>query len=708
MSSTSQGVQTAVTSGQASSVTVEQDGVNERQPGWLSKLRHRPTHIPLSKIKQPSSIFKHPGGIKEWWRSRRYLNIWWWETICCIIALAALIAIVVTIRAHEHKPLPQWRYGLTVNAMIAAYTVILKAAAGLVLTEGISHLKWIAVARPQPLSTFVAHDNASRGPLGALKLLWKNQYWSRGLHMSPVISSLGALITVLVLLVDPFSQQIIKTYECERRINGESGTVARTNVYREVGKHSGAGEATIPLGVRNAVNNGMFASQKPDVDFTCRTGNCTFADEYASLGYCSSCSDVTDDLEFIQYEAYEEGYFNRTKAMPYTNVTLPVDERRNLTLSRGGEAMTRGYLGLVSYFDYELTMIRWDGVMATPEKNQTIRGYRCNIYPCIKAYKAKVTTGRIEEEVVETSGDVFSTVAPRKYAAVRAAADLKCLDKPEQRNTLKQLGYQFNDTTRWLPYNVSWANGTAENPVFAPSTFHDPCERAPANQHPNLCDGNKTSAEALRTIPARCVYNLGMITGSSLAENLFSLMFTGYIRNSWTYGYPGYEGTEALTALYNGGSGNGTLEDVQGMLKNMTDGLTTYIRQAGTPDASEPAMGDMYNYTSCIQVRWAWLSYAAIIVGSLLVFFTWMVVYARIEQSRLRRQWKDEDSIPRIHDFKSSALEFLFHGMDRETMRQMDDIGATNQTGELEKRAEKVMVTLVATEQGWKLSSVVS
>ena len=154
--------------------------------------------------------------------------------ICCIITLGALVATVVTIRSYESKPLPHWRYGLSINAIIAIYTVILKAAAGLVLAEGISHLKWIAVTRPQPLSTFVAHDKASRGPSGALALLWKNTYKPGKLHILPFISSLGALITILILLLDPFSQQIIRTYECDRRVIGETVTIPRTNVYREV------------------------------------------------------------------------------------------------------------------------------------------------------------------------------------------------------------------------------------------------------------------------------------------------------------------------------------------------------------------------------------------------------------------------------------------------------------------------------------------
>jgi hypothetical protein len=191
------------------------------------------TNVLQQTSSQPST-HRSRNSVGTWWRRHRYFNIWWWEAICCFIALGALLAIVATIRIHESKTIPEWKFGLTVNAIIAACTVVLKAAAGLILAEGISHLKWISVAQPQSLSTFVAHDDASRGPLGALKLLWRNRYWSHGLTISPLISSLGALITLLILLLDPFSQQIIRTYQCERRVVGENGTIARTNSYTEV------------------------------------------------------------------------------------------------------------------------------------------------------------------------------------------------------------------------------------------------------------------------------------------------------------------------------------------------------------------------------------------------------------------------------------------------------------------------------------------
>jgi hypothetical protein len=320
----------------------------------------------------------------------------------------------------------------------------------------------------------------------------------------------------------------------------------------KTGAHSGAGEATIPLSVRAAVNNGLFSSQKPDASFNCRTGNCTYASEYSSVAYCSACLDATHQLNFTQYSQYDE-VINRT--FPYTNVSLSVDRGRNLVLSHGGPSMSLGYVNLNSYAgsNADIAMIRWNGVNAVPGNTETIRGYRCSLYPCIKTFRANVSTGKLKEEVVNESTDVFSWTG-----SVGSTADLNCLDNPDQRRTLTQLGYKLNDTMRWLPYNVSMINGTTQNPVYQQSPNFNPCKTAPANQYNDLCNGGNMTTKAIEVVPARCIYAMGMITVSSLNMNLFYQMFTGIIRGSWGYGHAGYDGAEALTALFNAGSGNGT------------------------------------------------------------------------------------------------------------------------------------------------------
>jgi hypothetical protein len=38
------------------------------------------------------------------------LRIWWTELLCCVLFIGAFVAIVLTIRPYEGRPLPQWPY----------------------------------------------------------------------------------------------------------------------------------------------------------------------------------------------------------------------------------------------------------------------------------------------------------------------------------------------------------------------------------------------------------------------------------------------------------------------------------------------------------------------------------------------------------------------------------------------------------------------
>lgn len=378
------------------------------------------------------------------------------------------------------------------------------------------------------------------------------------------------------------------------------------------------------------------------------------------------------------------------------NVTLPL-QFGNLTLEHRG---SDGSAMVSSSSGGDVDMIRWTG--SDESGTETFRAYHCNLFPCIKTFEASISKARLEESVVEETGMVFSLVAPLNHAS---AADLHCLDNLGQREILKRLGYQFEDTTRWLPYNVSLDEGTTEHPVYAQDTSDNPCKRAPGNQYPDLCTGGLMTNKALEAVPAQCIYNIGTTATNSLETNLFPGMFEGVVTMDF-YQHPVFSGTDALAAIYIAGSETGTLEDVQGIMRNMTDAITTHMRQAGDEGFSEPAAGEMYDSITCILVRWGWLSYAVTVVGLLLVFFAWMVVYARIDQSRLRSQWTSDNSVPSIYDFKSSALTVLFHGLNGQSLTHMEDVGASNRERDSEKKAKEVTVKFVATNQGWKLSSV--
>lgn len=93
------------------------------------------------------------------------LNLTWLpEVTSLIFSLVALIAIVMLLTIRRDKPQPDWPSLLNINALIAIFTTILKAALLFSVSECISEMKWVWFAAPQPLSDFDRFDSASRGP----------------------------------------------------------------------------------------------------------------------------------------------------------------------------------------------------------------------------------------------------------------------------------------------------------------------------------------------------------------------------------------------------------------------------------------------------------------------------------------------------------------------------------------------------------------
>lgn len=264
-------------------------------------------------------------------KDSRTRYIWWLETACAILIVGALVGIIATVNAYDNKPLPHWPYQLSINSFIAAYSVILKTASGLIIAEGISHIKWTSLKRPRSLRSFWVHDEASRGPWGAVHLLWND----KGRH----ISSLGALIAILILFLEPFSQQIVTFPICVQVHDRNNATIPRTNYFQEEGTFTRGATNNIPWNLRNAINEGMFATNKLQLNVSCGTGNCTFPSRYSSLAFCSKCEDVSHKLIRVPWP-------NPRNITPvpefarYPNITLPGSgSSGNLTLQIVAESM---------------------------------------------------------------------------------------------------------------------------------------------------------------------------------------------------------------------------------------------------------------------------------------------------------------------------------------------------------------------------------
>lgn len=62
---------------------------------------------------------------------------WTAESCSYVFAILSLCSLVVTLRSHEGKPLPEWPQLITINSIVSLCSLLMRAGVGLVLAEGI-------------------------------------------------------------------------------------------------------------------------------------------------------------------------------------------------------------------------------------------------------------------------------------------------------------------------------------------------------------------------------------------------------------------------------------------------------------------------------------------------------------------------------------------------------------------------------------------
>lgn len=225
-----------------------------------------------------SDLKQHSQTISEVQPAREHASfIWWLEVGSCVLLVGSLVGIIATIAWTDGRALSQWPLRLSVNTLIAAFSVLMKASCALVLAEGISHIKWTSFRKPQSLHSFQAHDLASRGPWGAAILLRHD--------LGRSVASLGAFVTILILFLEPFSQQIVSLDDCERVHVDKMGAIPRINLYRLQSGFTAGATISLPWGLRNAVNQGIYATNKPLLEWDCSSGNCKLRASRRSLDF---------------------------------------------------------------------------------------------------------------------------------------------------------------------------------------------------------------------------------------------------------------------------------------------------------------------------------------------------------------------------------------------------------------------------------------
>lgn len=611
--------------------------INNEPLGSLSAVQGSSGHAPDNTTSGDSEkLDNHNSFVEEiipTQRSKRH-EFWEWKTelLFSLFFIVILGAMVGTIYPFHGKPRPQWPFKLSINALVSVYAVIFKAALISVVTSSISQSQWNWFTVERPLYDFVRFDNAGREPLGALKWLWWNK-----LHQPAI--SLGAVIFGLAVAIDPFVQQLVQYVDCSINSaqNAELAAMPRTNFFNPIMFHQGAlGDAAPSSAEEAAVLSGIFSPQN-NINFNCLTGNCTFALEYGTVGYCSSCDDVSSHLTFVEIC---NPICNTTSTLP-SGLSLSSAVNINgevafLTMSPTNAGLFEIIVGKTPYTDLMVDPTTFAPIPGCddPATNNTwrCRGYgaaSCSFNPCVRTYKASITTGRLSESMVdhsdpELSWGTSSNVITNEYGQsfILGMIDTKCIS-PEENNDLTNLGYVVDPQSRWLPYNLTFdTDFNISQAVPLDATF------------------------PLSLLVHKCLYMINKSFLIGFFEYFLYSLFSGTVTGQMSEDIAvDFGGSQVPMQIYN--FSHNDFDSINGIFSNAANALTSHIRENGEGNYSDPALGAASHFAICVQINWAWISFPVALASLTLVLLGFSINATTKEQAPI---------------WKSSVLAFIFHG----------------------------------------------
>ncbi|KAH5221211.1 hypothetical protein HBH68_037640 [Parastagonospora nodorum] len=651
----------------------EKTPINNTFPGLgivngLAKPPSIEVSSPVNEKSDPQSNFAQR--IEErLWRysaSGNILKRWLLEIVSWLfsaICMAAVIGVLIYLR---DEPLSKWHIAkqtpLTLNAFISILSKLAGAALLLPVSEALGQLKWSwFLEHSKQMWDFEIFDNASRGPWGSMLLLIRTK--------AKALAALGAIIMLASLALDPFFQQVVdfpdrwalqNTSSAIPRVASYSppyipafaGGYETTSENRQIAQVArdffyGNGTQPVPFG------NGT----RPDIPLSCPTSNCTWP-EYETLAVCSSCTDVTKDLDLtfaclnttIDWSA---SWIGPLKTDPYPNGTVcgyflnytsdaSNDKASTPILLSGysvngmganstpGEALLvrnvpltdfdnkTPYFGVGSIRYKEIRNAILDGLVASAingaagvYRNETPIVHECLLSWCVQTIKSSYDWGRYSENITSTRlntgngpyswpWETFETDA----GPFLIYAQNVTIDPPEIKDSIRK--YPVANATYRID-NITIANTMMLFDDFFPSTY----------------TAKDASAEPLLRFRN---YAVGPTTQA-------------ITNNQWQ-----------------------APNNISRHLERLATAMTNVIRSS---PSREMLLGQAYNPENFVHVRWEWLTLP---LGLLCISFVFLA--ATIAKSALE--------IDRVGVYKTSAYATLLYGLPDAMQEKITRSGSTS------------------------------
>ncbi|PVI02014.1 hypothetical protein DM02DRAFT_590107 [Periconia macrospinosa] len=340
---------------------------------------------------------------------------WLWEIVAWFIGTLIIVGAVVLLKKLDQTPVRDWPINIQPSTVITAMAYAIQSALLVATQACISQLKWSSFKQSRRTIDLERYDQASRGPYGSMKILFR-------LSRKPRLVHLGAIATVLMVVFSAFFQQALETRlkEVEDSTGVSSLTYAtdykpQTDLpiyIQKNGKSYGADQY-----LANAIISSMAVNSKDITDnpAVCPSGQCKFP-SYTTLALCHSIENVTSQLVKQPTNATTDskqvtlpGFkvsteksltFWGTTLFRYENQTRVEGQRANetmLSLNRSNSKMDDLAHIYLAYHDPCLTTDA--GMQFHPN---SWRAYKATIRLCLQTRSTEVNSASTRTTVTQT------------------------------------------------------------------------------------------------------------------------------------------------------------------------------------------------------------------------------------------------------------------------------------------------------------------
>jgi hypothetical protein len=564
----------------------------------------------------------------------------------------------------DNHPLSKWPLGLTIINILSK---VASAALILPISEAIGQLKWswFYGKTSRDAFDFEIFDKASRGAWGSFLLLCRTRGRS--------LAALGAILTVLLLGIDMFFQQLtdLPTRETLHGV----GLVPRTIRYdpQYVPEFVNGFEASQQDGTMSAVVDTFFVTNgtqpvafgngtRPEIPLSCPTSTCTWQ-PYDTLGVCSQCTEVPSLLSHACLKTridWTSGLNSTVSSYPIATVCgyfLNVTTEEPILMS--------GYVvGSDGEPEGETLIMRTLPLISNPLREPLWGG----------SIHFKTVRNPIIDVLISSTlnaAHVHANVAPTIHECVLAHC-VMTIKSSYSLGTYHEdiIAHYINHTIKDTPWSIStYDDGSTDQTYLENVTINVP--------------------SAGSNFPAQ---NWG-VTNTTMVQTvlIFDRMFPAFTTVSngamegllrWRLGSP----TDVRTKLLRINPWqlpNNASRHLERLAMAMTNVMRSEI------SSNELIAGEAFISETYVVVHWAWLAFPLIMLGLSIVFLTATILKTSKSTSEAIGVWK------------TSAMPTLFYSLPETMRHDLNSSSAWHITSKDNSR--KARIRLVP-DRGWRVS----